>query len=604
MYNLVVLNHNKPTLIRWIILITLAGTVFTFLQGCAVPVSPTGGPRDTDGPVILRTEPANEAVNVSKNRIVIYFDEHIDRNSVRNNIRLEPDLDLPYTIEFKKKRVEILFDEDLPENTTIALHLPSAIMDVRRNSMTTAQKIAFSTGPKLARGEATLKVQTFSGEMPESGTTIYLFRQPANLETDKAMYIAEPDTSGTAVFSYLSDGEYIALYFNDFDRDRTWDTGREPAQPIALPSFRVDNGSAVSLGELTIQQIDTTQPRILGAGVPLTDVLRLRFNKPIQLTPESYVGILKVDGTEYTRGFPVPFPTADEEVPRTLLFQTLLPLNEDSLYSLQPVDMTDSNGQPLLPYTETFNGNRREQDEPLRYTGFEPAKGLTPSSPLDLLYSGFLTDEQILDSLKIIVNNELIPVRSRVEVQRNRLRIAPFSASGRTDASSRTHSRTSSVSSSGASLGDLSGDSTQNDINAQSEAPDQTPETWSAGNQYRFVAWNPYTQEYRSVEPEIWYEHRLGEIALAVADSTLRTWNLRLFSSPFEMVVDTVMSGRIQLQSLKPGTYHLQLFLDENGNGAWDMGQVKPYIKPEPIIIRRDIPVTEGFTSDIQIEAP
>lgn len=58
---------------------------------CATPVGPTGGPRDEKGPEILFTEPESGTTNFTGDEVLIYFDEFVNRNSINNNITIEPD---------------------------------------------------------------------------------------------------------------------------------------------------------------------------------------------------------------------------------------------------------------------------------------------------------------------------------------------------------------------------------------------------------------------------------------------------------------------------------------------------------------------------------
>ena len=584
------------------------------LSGCAVPVSPSGGPRDTQGPKILRTMPENEAVQVDTRRIQIYFDEYTDRNSVRQNIRLEPSLDLRYSVEFTKKRVDILFEEELPPNTTLAILLGSNIADVRRNRMSAPYKLAFSTGRELAKGVASVLVRTTEGTLPEPGTTIYLFRideqataaaadtiVSTRFEEQPAMYIAEPDTAGRATFSYLSDGEYSAIWFRDLDRDRTWDSDREPAQPLEQARFRIQKRDSLEDGEQTIREQDLgvlyiqpdapVAPVLAGVGVPYEDRIRLRFNTPVRMAADAYADINEGEfrawpapfsdvegggssggagsgqgsgmgagfgaggGSSSGSGFGAGTGSSEGAGADVIWLQTSQPLQEDSLYTLSLVGFADSQSRTPQPYLEAFAGNSTRLEQPVRFMDIEPRRGLRPNESIEFVYSGFLAGSEALDSLKVIRNNELDINPSNIRVMRNRIEVNP----------------------------PVGG--------------------WATGDRVRFLVWDPFRQEHQSVEPEFWFDNRLGSIEVMLSDSSQSTWNAQLFREPNEVLQDTLLTGRFTFESLIPGTVHLRVFLDRNGNGIWDAGTVSPYEAPEPYLIRRDIPVTEGFTTELQLDA-
>lgn len=556
-----------------------------FISGCAVPVSPSGGPRDTEGPKILRTIPQNEAVFVNTRKIQIYFDEYTDRNSVRQNIRLEPSLDLPYRVEFTKKRVDILFEEDLPPKTTLAILLGSNIADVRRNRMNAPYKLAFSTGAELAKGVASVSVRKVNGELPEPGTTIYLFRldderkEPhdesaltniASMGTqEEAMYVAEPDTSGRAWFSYLSDGQYTAFWFDDKDRDRIWDLEREPAQPLTQPRFTLQNGDTLDLGSLYLKPAEPPAARLAGVGVPYNNRLRLRFNIPVIASENAYAQITTTnnDGTDdVLLAWPVPSHDSQSTETNIVWLQSEQALLEDSLYSLDLFGFSDLLGREPQTSEEPFSGNNTRLEEPIRFISSEPSVGLLTNTPIQFVYSGFLSESSALDSLKIIINNALDPRTLKKESVRNRITVDP---------------------------------------------PDGG---WATGDRARFLVWDPFLQEYQSIEPEFWYPNRLGEIDLILTDSTRSSWNVQVVREPLstaqnalqnsvqDVHIDTLVTGRARFSNLIPGEVQLRLFQDQNANGVWDAGSVSPYERPEPYIIRRKIPVTEGFTTEVRVD--
>lgn len=90
---------------------------------CATPIAPTGGPPDREGPVVIETTPASGTVNFSGDEVRFTFDKFVDRGSVRQNISIEPDLAIPFEVNFNRKTVIVSFDSDLPDNTTIIIKL-------------------------------------------------------------------------------------------------------------------------------------------------------------------------------------------------------------------------------------------------------------------------------------------------------------------------------------------------------------------------------------------------------------------------------------------------------------------------------------------------
>src|SRR3990172_5117134 len=75
---------------------------------CAHQVPPSGGPMDTEGPVVVYSYPAQFSLFVTTDRIEIGFDEYVDKRSVEESIFISPPID-DVEFEWAGKSVEIVF---------------------------------------------------------------------------------------------------------------------------------------------------------------------------------------------------------------------------------------------------------------------------------------------------------------------------------------------------------------------------------------------------------------------------------------------------------------------------------------------------------------
>ena len=60
------------------------------ITGCAQIGSPTGGPKDTSAPVLIKAIPSNNQTNFSGNKITLNFDEYVDLQDVQSNLLVSP----------------------------------------------------------------------------------------------------------------------------------------------------------------------------------------------------------------------------------------------------------------------------------------------------------------------------------------------------------------------------------------------------------------------------------------------------------------------------------------------------------------------------------
>ena len=68
--------NDEMTMKKSIVVVTMM-ILAAFFAGCAKISSPTGGPRDTTPPKVLKMTPENQSVRFHDKQIRIYFDEII-----------------------------------------------------------------------------------------------------------------------------------------------------------------------------------------------------------------------------------------------------------------------------------------------------------------------------------------------------------------------------------------------------------------------------------------------------------------------------------------------------------------------------------------------
>lgn len=517
-------------------------------------MGPTGGEPDRTGPVIVGTSPQNGTTNFRGDEVRFEFDKFIDRNSFRQNVSIEPDLAIELDIDFRRKTAIVKFQNDLPENTTIVIKLGVDVTDTDRNKIGESYDLAISTGDVLDSGEVTAKILDADTGRGESGRRVFLYREPADFST-RANYVAQSDTSGTISFNYLSDGEYRAIWVEDLNRNRIWDTGRESAQPFSENIFRVQQDTVSDLGTLYYSVPDTTAPVIEGVGLLSERRLRLRVSESVNWDAGSYFSVIDTLGNEQTRAFPLYLSESD---PNVLFAQTDNVLSEGMSYSLLPYGLSDDSGNELAINFDPFSGSSEPDTTGLKTVSHNSGNGLFPDETLEITYTKYIDDDTVVDSLLVFEGDRMFNDWPAVETDRHILRINPRN------------------------------------------------EAWESGISYEFRVWNPWESEYERINPEIWQRNQLGGIEVVIENSENEESRkrIRLRDSVNSISVDTTLTGNgpLLLDNLPPLQYIITIYEDLNENGRWDSGTIEPYSKPEPYLVRRNIPVREGFTSEVTLD--
>jgi len=521
-----------------------------WIGSCATPVAPSGGPPDREPPVVTGTTPANETTNFDGNEVRFQFDKFVDRNSARQNISIEPNLGLDFEVDFSRRTVIVKFLDPLPENTTIIVQLGTDITDTRNNNMSSSYELAFSTGPEIDDGNVIATLRDPDEGSVNEGERVFLYQSPVDF-SEPANYVAQSDTSGEINFSYLREGMYNAIWVDDVNRNRIWDRDREFAQPFHQEEFEVIKGEEVDLGTIFIQRPDTVSPNINGVGLLSETRLRLRLSEPVEWQDNASITIQDSLGEDYSTAFPL---YTDIEDPQVVYAQALDPLDEEQRFSVIPQGFTDRAGNPLRSNVDPFSGSAEPDTAALRLIEDNLADGIFNDESVEITFSRFIDDDSITDSLLVFEGDQMIEDWEFVDVERNILSINP-------------------------------------DI------------IWQSGVSYEFRVWDPYVRDYATFRPDIWQPNQLGAIEFTAADGLPEGENrLRLYDDNRKVDIDTVFTDSLEIDRLPPLSYTARVYRDVNGDGRWNSGSVDPFEAPEPYFMQRDIPVREGFTSEISVE--
>lgn len=524
---------------------------FCFWFGsCATPIAPTGGPPDTTPIEIESTSPEVGTTNFSGDEVRFNFSKFPDRSSVRQNVSIEPNIGIQFEVSFSRKTAIVEFTQDLPENTTILVKLGAEVSDNRRNNMGSSFDLAFSTGPVIDEGRITARLRDADMGSVNAGERVFLYREPIDY-TEQANYVAQSDTSGQIEFSYLREGTYSAIWVDDINRDRRWNPERERAQPFYRDSVEVIQGVEKDLGTIYIQRPDTISPRLDGVGLLSEVRLRLRLSEEVTWRDDAELSIVDSLDNFYTNAYPL-YKSASE--PTVLFAQAENPLEENQLFNVRQTGFTDRAGNPMQIATDPFPGSTEPDTTQLRIISDNADVGLFPDEAFEIIYSKFIDNAAITDSLIVFEGETQRAGYEFVEVDRNRLRILP-------------------------------------------------DDEWQAGVRYQFGVWDPDFVERRTLQPEIWQRNQLGSIEFIPSDGdTVKQTRLMLSDENNKIEIDTVYTGSIEISSLPPVPYTAKIFrFGEEGN-QWNPGRVVPFRAPDPYFLRREIPVREGFTSEVNVE--
>jgi uncharacterized protein (DUF2141 family) len=219
------------------------------LWQCAKRGSPSGGPKDTTPPKLVRAEPEDFTTNFKAKKIRLYFDELIKLEDVQNQLVVSPPFKNPATITpmgAPSKYIEVEIKDTLRENTTYTINFGQSIVDNNEKNPNSFLTYVFSTGDYLdsltltgaVSDAVNLKADEFISvmlyEMDSTYTDSTVFKQPP-------LYITNTgDSLPFFELKNLKGGKYALFGLKDVNKNNMFDQSQDKigfvADTITVPT--------------------------------------------------------------------------------------------------------------------------------------------------------------------------------------------------------------------------------------------------------------------------------------------------------------------------------------------------------------------------------
>ena len=221
----------------------------TALSRCAKRGSPTGGPKDSIPPVLLKANPPLQTVNFDAERVVMQFDEYVQLNDITTQLIVSPPMDPnAYKIipegGIVSKKVEIRFLEAPRPNATYTFNFGSAIEDYNEKNPLSFFSYSFSTGDYIDSLSLSGLVKDAFALKADTGISIQLYPidstyRDSTIFLDRPLYVGNTLDSTYFNLQNLAPGKYEMIAIKDVAKNYFFDQGIDKIgffdSPIELP---------------------------------------------------------------------------------------------------------------------------------------------------------------------------------------------------------------------------------------------------------------------------------------------------------------------------------------------------------------------------------
>lgn len=274
-------NHFRKTAasVRGALKAVAAAAAVVVLAACASMGRPDGGAKDELPPVFVRSNPMPGALEFKGSRVEVFFDENVKLDDAQNKVVVSPiPLQQP-SVSANGRKVVVEFRDTLEPNTTYTIDFSDAIRDLNEGNILESYATDFSTGTTrdtLAIAGMVLEARSLE---PAQGMLVGVHSDPADsaLMLKRFDRIAKTDQYGRFIVRNLPAGSYRIYAINDVNRDYKWDRSEDVA---FLDEVLTPHAEAMVVTD-TLRSSAGTDSIVTRPGVRLlpNDVLLTWFNE-------------------------------------------------------------------------------------------------------------------------------------------------------------------------------------------------------------------------------------------------------------------------------------------------------------------------------------
>lgn len=259
------------------LLLIMALTVI--VAACASIGRPEGGPRDEMPPVFVKSEPAIGALNYTNEKIVIEFDENVQVKDVMDKVVVSPAQKSMPSITANGRRVYVELKDTMLPNTTYTIDFSDAISDLNESNPLDGFAVDFSTGDEIDSLCVSGMVFEARNLEPAQGMLVGVYSNLSDtaITTLPLERISKTNQLGQFTIRNLKPGTYHIFALNDINRDYHWDRSED----IAFYDVEISPSSQPTEVSDTLQATDGSDSIVVRQATMFlpNDILLTWFNE-------------------------------------------------------------------------------------------------------------------------------------------------------------------------------------------------------------------------------------------------------------------------------------------------------------------------------------
>lgn len=215
---------------HYIIIFSLVALTI-IMAACASIGRPEGGPRDELPPVYISSNPTPGSKNFKGKKIEILFDENLKLDDINNKVVVSPAQKYPPSILASGKKIVVELRDSIIPNTTYTLDFTDAIRDLNEGNPIDGFAMEFATGDSIDSLRISGMLFDAITLEPAQGMIVGVYSNLADsaILTLPLERISKTNQLGQFTIRGLKPGKYNIFALNDKNRDYHWDRSEDIA---------------------------------------------------------------------------------------------------------------------------------------------------------------------------------------------------------------------------------------------------------------------------------------------------------------------------------------------------------------------------------------
>lgn len=528
-----------------------------FLTSCARQSAPTGGPKDTIPPVLIRVIPPNETINFDATEIQMIFSEDIILNAPKEQLIVTPNIGKDYEIKYRKEIVTLKLTEPLQDSTTYTFNFRETIQDITEKNPVRNLTLAYSTGSYIDSLSITGTIYDLlkGKEIPDATVALHVENDTFSILEHPAVYFTKTDKQGRFRIDHLKPANYFVYAMLDKNRNLVVNSRNEAYGFQSEYQYLLENIDSVKIGLVNLD----AGPLKMTSARPYNTYFNIRTTKNLRTFT-----LTTADSTELVYTF------GDDQA-NIKLYDTF---EQDSiLIRVEALDSIDNKIDTTL-YAKflTREVTPEEFKMSVSETSLIGYKGNLKATVQFSKPIGHINFDSIyfqVDSL------------TRVHVKRENFRWNELT---------RKLTLTMKIDPS------LFSDGEEEQPTRRGRAVPQTqPDTVLSQlvkiNELNFRPAAFISIEQDTSEAVVQNIRPFLEQDLSIINITIRTneesFIVQLVDNNSKIVREVQNQHKVRFTDVNPGDYQVRLIIDRNKNGRWDPGNYFENVEPEPVVYYR-----------------